>query len=186
MYPCSLDNDKDLQKANSQRTSNGDAFRISLIIPILRIARRWNQTGQKHAGASDITKDFLSENVNLLWFLVLFAYTDMFSRTVKSTFRNIPGRVAGFIFGFSTIGAALTFKLRFAAQDTPDLIANWLKPLALCIEELDMSLVSLARTTFISLSTIILYTILFETRKKGPNGNLPFPSLPMYTKQPLT
>ena len=111
----------------------------------------------------------------MLWFLVLFAYTDMFSHVVKNTFRNIPGRAAGFIFGFSTIGAALTFKLYFAAQDTPDLIANWLKPLALYIEELDMSLVSLARTTFISLGTIILYTILFETRKKGPNGNPPFP-----------
>lgn len=99
----------------------------------------------------------------------------MFSHVVKNTFRNIPGRAAGFIFGFSTIGAALTFKLCFAAQDTPDLIVNWLKPLALYIEELDMSLVSLARTTFISLGTIILYTILFETRKKGPNGNPPFP-----------
>ncbi|KAG0641690.1 alkaline-phosphatase-like protein [Tuber brumale] len=149
---------------------NGDGFRILLIIPMLRIARRWNQTGQKHAGASDITKDFLPEKVNLLWFLVLFTYTDMFGRIVKNTFRNIPGRAAGFIFGFSTIGAALTFKLCFAAQDTPDLIADWLKPLVLYTEELDMSLISLARTTFISLGTIILYTILFETRRKGPNA----------------
>src|SRR5437868_2352778 len=102
----------------------------------------------------------------------------MFSRFAKKTFRNIPGRAAGFIFWFSTIGAALTFKLCFAAQDTPDLIANWLKPLALYTEELDMSLISLARTAFISLGTIILYTILFETRKKGPNGNPPFPFPP--------
>ncbi|CUS11927.1 unnamed protein product [Tuber aestivum] len=166
----SPDSDQSLRKLNSQRTSNSDAFRIFLIIPMLRIARRWNQTGQKHAGAPDITKGFLSENINLLWLLVLFTYTDIFSRIVRNTFRNIPGRAAGFIFGILTIGAALTFKLCFAAQDTPDLIANWLKPLALYTEELDMSLISLARTTFISLSTIILYTILFETRKKGPDA----------------
>jgi ethanolaminephosphotransferase len=143
------------------------------IILLLRVSRRWNQTGQKHAGASDIAKDYLSQNVSVLWYLVIATYTKLFSRLTRHTFRRIPGRSAGFIFGFATIASALTFKFSFAAQDTPELIAPWLKHIAIYLQELDMSLVSLTRTTFVAIVIIALYTIFFENRAKASNGTAP-------------
>lgn len=158
---------------------------------LLRVSRRWNQTGQKHAGASDIAKDYLSGNANVLWYLVIATYTNMLARLTRHTFRRIPGRSAAFILGFATIASALTFKLSFAVQDTPDLIAPWLKDTALYLQELDMSLVSLTRTTFVAIVIIAFYTIFIENRAKAPNSRPPVrffyvPNIPnngAYTKE---
>ncbi|KAH8149958.1 uncharacterized protein LAJ45_06111 [Morchella importuna] len=138
------------------------------ILTLLRVARRWNQTGQKHAGSSDISKDFLQRYPSILWFLVIVAYLVIFLRLSNRTFRR-AGREVAFVFAFVVMASALAFKFAFAAQDTPELIPWDLVPVAEWLE--DIPLVNLARSTFGAILVGILYTISFEIPKSVPYNN---------------
>jgi ethanolaminephosphotransferase len=139
------------------------------ILTLLRVARRWNQTGQKHAGSSDISKDFLQRYPSILWSLVIVAYLIIFLRLSNRTFRR-AGREVAFVFAFAVMASALAFKFAFAAQDTPELIPSDLVPVAEWLE--DVPLVNLARATFSAIFVGILYTISFELPKSVPYSML--------------
>lgn len=94
-----------------------------LLVSINRIVRRWNQTGQKFAGASDIAQNYLSIRPQLLWLLVLAAYLancqgmirwSPFKRSMSSKLWNLTSVIV--------IMVAFTFKLAFTAADSPELL----------------------------------------------------------------
>ncbi|KAG9252784.1 alkaline-phosphatase-like protein [Emericellopsis atlantica] len=88
-------------------------------LAILRLLRAWNQTGQKFAGAPDIVKTFIVPQPVLLWVPVIA----MYSATAMGIFNNLDV-LPPFLratFAVATMFSALAFKLRFTAEDAPEL-----------------------------------------------------------------
>jgi ethanolaminephosphotransferase len=75
--------------------------------------------------------------------------------------------------------AAVTFKLAFTNEDSPELMAGLAKTMA--GEEMDVSLVSRAQIVFIALGLALAYTLATSFSHKKPNrafnSHLPFPFL---------
>lgn len=86
-----------------------------------RVLRRWNQTGQKFAGADDIAHVFLGRHPSFLWVLVIGAYCVSY-RDLKTRWPNGRcSRIWSFLC-FATTLAAFIFKLSFTAADSPELL----------------------------------------------------------------
>ncbi|KAF3935702.1 hypothetical protein ABW19_dt0207959 [Dactylella cylindrospora] len=145
-----------------QRGESGS--KAVVILTLLRIIRRWNQTGQKHAGADDIAKDFLSNNPTALWVLVFFAYTDMFWRLQKNLDTKHSALV-GPIMSISPVVSSMLFKLSMAALDTRELIPWFLVDLADGFSQ--VSVVTQAQLVFSILVLIVTYILL--VRNPGMN-----------------
>ncbi|KAF3920480.1 hypothetical protein ABW20_dc0106552 [Dactylellina cionopaga] len=138
----------------------GDSGHKSIILLILlRVIRRWNQTGQKHAGADDITKDFLTTHPTILWTLVFFAYTDMFWR-LKRNLETKHSPIVGPILGISPVVSSMLFKLSMAALDTRELIPGFLMELADGFAS--VSVVTQAQLVFSILFLIATYLVLLR------------------------
>ncbi|QSZ37854.1 hypothetical protein DSL72_008954 [Monilinia vaccinii-corymbosi] len=139
-----------------------------LIIVATRIARRWNQTGQKFAGDPDIARTFFSQHRLTLWTLVGATYLWNLQSLAKRGFPHFPQVVAGGIFTLLTT-AAITFKLAFTNEDSPELLAGLAKTMA--DSDTEIPLVLRARLVFIGIACCLLYTILssFGPPSKRPN-----------------
>jgi len=95
----------------------------------LRIFRRWNQSGQKYAGSSDIAGTFHNLPSVLLWLLLTLTFYDMFGRISRRSLEHsgLTSGAAGC--GASLlVGTALTFKVVFTSNDEPELLGkfDWL------------------------------------------------------------
>lgn len=90
-----------------------------------RLIRRWNQTGQKFAGAPDIAGAFLPHHPRLLWTLILITYLDCFRGIVarqKSRFGSTALAGAFTVLAAWTTLSGFVFKLAFTAADSPELL----------------------------------------------------------------
>jgi ethanolamine phosphate transferase 2 subunit G len=133
----------------------------------MRLARRWNQTGQKFAGAPDIARTFLSEHTNILWILVGATYLWNLNSLVNATF-SLFGQLIGSAVGAVLITAALTFKLAFTQEDSPELLSGIMKSFS--ETNVGISLVIRARLIFIGILISVLYTLVTGlSNKKRPN-----------------
>lgn len=101
--------------------SNNLLALISLLL--VRVIRRWNQTGQKHAGGPDIANILVSTNPFLLWLLVLVAYVDAARRLFKCGL-PLASRTISFAVFFSLSIAAFRFKLGFTYANAPELFTG--------------------------------------------------------------
>lgn len=86
----------------------------------MRVIRRWNQTGQKHAGGPDIVNFICSTNPNLLWLLVIVAYVDAARRLSRCGLPLASRKISIAVF-LSLCFAALIFKIEFTYADAPEL-----------------------------------------------------------------
>ncbi|KAM3073420.1 major facilitator superfamily transporter protein [Clarireedia jacksonii] len=127
------------------------------ILTITRIARRWNQTGQKFAGDPDIARTFFSQHRWTLWNLVAITYLWNLQSLASKGFSRFPQVVAGIISTLLTT-TAVTFKLAFTYEDSPELLAGFAKSIAQ--SDNGISLVLRARLVFIGIACALLYTIL--------------------------
>ena len=104
-----------------------------------RIIRRWNQTGQKYAGAPDIVHSPVLRGPNsiVLWSLIGATYMDITIRLARHVARSIAtfdteqkdrsveiestdqNRMFGTIAVLPLCGTALIFKLTFTVKDAP-------------------------------------------------------------------
>ncbi|KAL7271684.1 major facilitator superfamily transporter protein [Rhizina undulata] len=140
-----------------------------LILGLLRVTRRWNQSGQKSAGAPDIARGYLPENTTLLWCMIIATYGELFQRLGKRAFQR-AGHVVAFVFSFTTIMAAFAFKVSFAAQDAVELIPEWIMPLAEALN--GISLVTHARIVFMAIFVGVIYTAFFELGSRASYHDL--------------
>ncbi|KAK6529640.1 major facilitator superfamily transporter protein [Arthrobotrys megalospora] len=136
-----------------------------IILLLLRLTRRWNQTGQKHAGAPDITNSFLTQHPTFLWTLVFFAYTDMFFR-LKRNLETKHSAFVGPVMSISPVVASMLFKLSMAALDTRELIPAYLMDLADGFA--GVSVVTQAQLVFSIILLIGTYLVL--VRNSGMDG----------------
>lgn len=124
-----------------------------------RIVERWNQTGQKYAGAPDIVHEFLGPMAPFLWILILFTYATVASRIAYHLLRDLKlASVIASAVGIGLCIPALAFKLSFTASDAPELLA-WLgvEPAATLQE---IPLISTARLTFLGIVLAALWVII--------------------------
>jgi len=121
-----------------------------------RVIRRWNQTGQKFAGADDIVHSQLLHGSNsiILWSLIGATYLDLTLRLSRHVARSIAtfegasgasfaeasdaNRVMASLAVLPLGGTAFVFKLAFTAKDAPELtqgisigIIDWVSGLGL-------------------------------------------------------
>jgi ethanolaminephosphotransferase len=127
-----------------------------IALAALRITRRWNQTGQKFAGEPDIARTFLSQHTTLLWILIVATYACNCYQLAQKGFPTLSRSLARPIAVVLTI-LALTFKLAFEHEDSPELL-DWT---ATRLVELTTgpSLVFRARAVFIGIALALSYTI---------------------------
>ena len=89
----------------------------------MRVARRWNQTGQKHAGEPDIARSIFPKHISLLWILVYVTYLYIAWRLSRCTLPLLPGTISSAIF-LTLCFAALRFKIAFVKADAPELLTG--------------------------------------------------------------
>ena len=124
-------------------------FFIGLAAVLGRIVRRWNQTGQKHAGDPDIAKNFLSSHQHFLWILVLCTY---FYVGAKLADPNLNGRFNLLVpLILATVLAALEFKIAFTYADAPELLSDISLPTWIWETIARVSLITQARLAFLGL-----------------------------------
>lgn len=143
------------------------AFHPALTVLVIhRIIRRWNQTGQKFAGADDIVTSgiFHGNNSLFLWVLVGATYVDVTNRISRHIARSVVDgssplrrkqwdpqpmdhhRLMGTLVALPLCGTAFAFKLAFTAKDAPELTYGITPSLMEWVGTLD--LVRLAQMVF--------------------------------------
>ncbi|KAJ5397270.1 GPI ethanolamine phosphate transferase 2 [Penicillium cosmopolitanum] len=104
-----------------------------------RVLRRWNQTGQKFTAEPDIARDFFPAHPNALWALVILTYVDSGYHLLAKMPSVAPAKLIALI--IPALG--FLFKLNFAANDSPELLADtplsklaggWLGSLSLVLQ----------------------------------------------------
>jgi ethanolaminephosphotransferase len=121
--------------------SNRWIFHPAVMALVLhRAIRRWNQTGQKYAGADDIVNSGIFHgNSFILWSLIGATYMDVTLRLARHVARSLAtfdteqkargveiestdtNRLMGTIAVLPLTGTAFMFKLAFTAKDAPEL-----------------------------------------------------------------
>ena len=141
----------------------------STIMGLLRIIRRWNQTGQKFTGEPDIAKGFLLMQKLYLWVAVASTYIGLsgllFSRYPSSFSRTTRGVVS-----ISLGLVAIIFKLAFVNNDAPELLHGFPKLLLDLLER--QSLDVLARMVFLGLIVTVIGIIFLQWRENVSAGYL--------------
>ncbi|OCK81773.1 GPI ethanolamine phosphate transferas-like protein 2 [Lepidopterella palustris CBS 459.81] len=153
-----------------------------MLLALLRVVRRWNQTGQKYAGAPDIVHSTFLKTPFILWSLVgttYLAITTQLGRHIArslsdsrqgSTEHDIPDitRVVGALAVLPLGAIALFFKLSFTAKDAPELVQGMDGVLLSWIEGL--SLIGLARVIFWGIAAGMVWLVVCEWRKTNAHG----------------
>lgn len=135
---------------------------IALLITT-RIVRRWNQTGQKHAGSPDIAGTFLAAHCSTLWILIIALYFDLARRIFLS---GLPGasRHVSKIVAIPICLVAFSFKVKYTHADAPELLPGFGKMFMNLIEE--ASLNTQARTVFLSIGICSTWIIFQRCRRR--------------------
>ncbi|KAI9810956.1 MAG: major facilitator super transporter protein [Pycnora praestabilis] len=129
------------------------------ILVALRVSRRWNQTGQKFSGESDIAKSFLPTHNLFLWAIVLVTYLEIMQRLLSRDFWRGSIEVSCVI--SSMLGlAALRFKAAFTNADAPELF-NGFGQMSLKLLP-TTELVTQARTVFMGLGILFTYSTILS------------------------
>jgi ethanolaminephosphotransferase len=126
-------------KGNTSLSFSAIQIATLAILHCHRIIQRWNQTGQKYAGAPDIVTQKLNPQPILLWALVALTYLAVYLR-LAYTFSNYFNMyyIIGLVSATTLIVPALVFKVAFTSADAPELFyflqgeeVEWLQQLPL-------------------------------------------------------
>ncbi|KAL7771790.1 hypothetical protein CFE70_001740 [Pyrenophora teres f. teres 0-1] len=129
-----------------------------MVLAIHRVIRRWNQTGQKYAGADDIVNSgvFHGSYSIILWVLIGATYMDITIRLARHVARSIAtfdtekkprnvelestdqNRMFGTIAVLPLCGTAFIFKLAFTLKDAPELTSGVSTALISRVDGLDL------------------------------------------------
>lgn len=126
------------------------SWRVLMLLPLHRLVRSWNQTGQKFAGFPDLVTSFLIPHPTVLWWMIGITYLVLslrlgthFSKYISSTYHIITRSLAA-----GVVVPAFLFKLSFTARDSPEMVRavmgdNGLEVLS------NLPLVTMAQVVFI-------------------------------------
>lgn len=112
----------------------------------MRAVRAWNQTGQKHAGESDIARGLLSNHNYVLWALVGITYIALSGKMLYKGPRG-AGRTASVVYAVALCVVGFVFKVAFTLADAPELLKGLPIPRVLASADLTR----LARVLFVGM-----------------------------------
>ena len=136
------------------------------LLTTTRIVRRWNQTGQKHAGSPDIARTFLVAHSFILWILVMALYFDLARRMSLRGLPRAPRQVST-IFAISVCLAALSFKVKYTHADAPELSPGFEQMFMFMKVVEEASLVDQARTVFLSIGLCLTWIVFQRCKGKS-------------------
>lgn len=179
-----------------KESPNRRVFHPAIMTLVLhRVIRRWNQTGQKYAGADDIVNSgIFTSSWIVLWPLIGATYLDVTLRLARHIARSIAtfdaeqkkrgdveidstgnNRMMGTVAVMPLAGTAFVFKLAFTAKDAPELTYGMTENL---LESIDtLNLVGLAQMVFGGLALSAGWIIFAEwqrskkRKRRGAEGN---------------
>ncbi|EME43588.1 hypothetical protein DOTSEDRAFT_72826 [Dothistroma septosporum NZE10] len=154
---------------------------VFALLAVHRFCIRWNQTGQKHAGANDIVHTFFPREHVSMWVLILAAYVYNGFQMVPKTFGGILAPEIAVILVVAMTLPAIIFKMNFTQADAPELvhglayrIRNWTSAFDLLLQ---------ARVVFFMLALCTLIVVLLsvlsyhESQTSGSSTRGLLPSL---------
>ncbi|KAI9718971.1 MAG: hypothetical protein M1812_003856 [Candelaria pacifica] len=164
---------KELRTTTQNKSLPG--WKSLAVLVALRLYRRWNQTGQKHAGEVDIARSFFPKHSLILWLAVIATYIYIALRVTGRNFRLVS---FGSTIAFSVLLSltALWFKMAFTFADAPELFGGL--PQIFLKQLTSEYLLTQARVIFLGLSLAATYTAIFEidrlrtSRLRTPPGEL--------------
>ena len=127
-----------------------------MLLATTRIARRWNQTGQKHAGGTDIAKHFLPAHRVTLWILVVAMFLHLTYRIIQRRSPKVIPSTAIVITVFTCL-TTFVFKAAFATADSPELLLQFPEFILRLFE--DIPLIYQARLVFSGLGLSCTYIV---------------------------
>lgn len=130
----------------------------TLLLGLHRVATRWNQTGQKHAGAPDVSRTFFPAQTGVLWTLVLGTYVDVAAGIARTTLVGILPVGLAAVVGVWAVVPAIVFKTNFAYADAPELVGSSLGDAAKQAAA-GYSLVTQAQVTFLVLAVMAVVAV---------------------------
>ncbi|KAL1304381.1 hypothetical protein AAFC00_003382 [Neodothiora populina] len=143
----------------ARRTSNVRAAVATIVLLAThRLITRWNQTGQKHAGAPDVAHHYFLNHHIFLWVLILLTYVHMSYRFARRTFSKMASPELAVMTSLSLTVPSLIFKLNFTQADAPELIQDLAQGFRDYTAQWD--LVSQARATFSGMGVAVVAIIL--------------------------
>lgn len=136
-----------------------------IIIALHRLAVRWNQTGQKHAGEPDIVHAFFPDHHISMWILILATYL-MIGYMVH--FRTCSGLMAPELTALidTVIAFPIIFKLNFTQADAPELVLGLAERLREMTEVLTLVLQARISFVMVFLAAVLVTTFAWR-RSKG-------------------
>jgi len=154
--------------------------RIASLLPLLslRLLRRWNQSGQKFAGASDIASSFRKDSSSalVLWTLVLVTYLYLFLRILGSFRQADLDNIIGRSWAAVICAGSLVFKVAFTWNDEPELVEGLVAVIPVAGQRRVMSLMLLdlvfaARTVYLCIGAAFMYIVLMYISGTGHSVN---------------
>lgn len=154
---------KNLWKAPNKQHKINVAIAGTGLLLTHRLAIRWNQTGQKHAGDPDVVHTIFPEHHNFMWILVLITYV---ANCVLLHTRTLAGIMMTEFLVFTEVSLtflAIVFKLNFTQADAPELVQG----LATLLREYSepFSLVEQAWAVFALLAVATMLVVTLSIRK---------------------
>ena len=132
------------------------------LLAILRLFRRWNQTGQKLAGEPDIARTFFPAHNLTMWVAVTATFLDLTWRLSRRGFRQLAPWLATVISIILCLTAFL-FKVAFTNAEAPELLRDIPIPIKRQLE--NTPLLTQARAVFLSLGLALGYNGALEFRQ---------------------
>lgn len=142
-----------LSRATRQKRTPAITAVTALVV--MRLIRGWNQTGQKFAGEPDIVKIFMTSNPQLLWCLSILTYL-ITAVKLRNRLDGLP-RAISVPLVTVLITTALSFKVAFCNEDSPELIVGFMKTVLSYLGE--ASLVGRAQAVFAMLALGSVYPV---------------------------
>jgi ethanolaminephosphotransferase len=141
----------------SARPQNLSSYSVALLL-CHRITQRWNQTGQKFAGAPDIVHDVMMPYPLALWVLITVTYLIVLYRIGNQVSYHLKAGVTlGTACALMLCIPAFAFKLGFTARDAPELL-SWLGPSAISSLE-QLPLIGSARLIFLTIGSEVVWAV---------------------------
>lgn len=137
------------------------------LLAILRLVRRWNQTGQKFAGEPDIARTFFPAHNFVLWVAVSATFLDITYRLSQRGLRQLAPWLAR-LFSITMCLTAYLFKVTFTNAEAPELLRDIPIPMRRQLEH--MPLLTLARAVFLGIGLALGYNGALEYWKKSNNN----------------
>ncbi|PPJ52725.1 hypothetical protein CBER1_11161 [Cercospora berteroae] len=116
------------------------------LLAVHRLSVRWNQTGQKFAGADDIVRTLFPEHHVVMWLLILATYAYQGFLLVTRSFAGLMGAEVSVPLAVVCVLPGLVFKLNFTQADAPELVRGLASGIRALTQNVD--LVVQARVAF--------------------------------------